>query len=158
MLPAHARLYLPSAIWKHWAFKGVVWCFLVKSGESVPRFPMTASTNFMGSLKLQGKYTDTWTVSAKGNKTFLKAPFFSIFSPVKDSGKSATDFNKSRSWNTKIRCKKKRRGGGIKGAYSWSFWVLPQRLGCWMGARADKTLYISSISKDTGQGLQRQRV
>ena len=51
-------------------------------------------------------------------------------------------------------------GGGnkkaLKGAYSSSFGVFPLRLGCWMGAWADKTSYISSISKDTGQGLGRQ--
>lgn len=41
-----------------------------------------------------------WTVNAKGNKTFLKAAFASIFPPVKDSGKGATDFNKSSIWES----------------------------------------------------------
>lgn len=41
----------------------------------------------------------------------------------------------------------------LKGAYSCSVGVSPLRLGGWMGAWTDKTSYISSIRKDTGQGL-----
>lgn len=114
MLPAHTRLHLQTAIWKHWAFKGVSNASLWSLVNLFPGFSRTASTNIMGSLKLRWKHTDTWTVDAKGNKTFLKTAFFSIFSPLKDSGKSATDFNKSRNWNTKIRCKKKKGGGVLK--------------------------------------------
>jgi len=43
---------------------------------------MKASTNFIGCLKLLWKQTDMGTVNAKENKTFLKADFASVLSPV----------------------------------------------------------------------------